>query len=85
MFFSTHKMRLFVYCLTVLLFISHDGHCQEFSLGDVVGELARATTGALESLPKSIPTPDDFFALSKNALIGFPYQAVYTLINQFCT
>lgn len=77
-------MRLFVYCLTVLLFISHDGHCVEFSLGDVVDVFAKATTGALESIPSSIPKPDEFFALSKNALIGFPYQVVYTLINQFC-
>lgn len=78
-------MRLFVYCLTVLLFISHDGHCLEFSLGDVVGELTKATKGALESIPSSIPTPDELFSLSKNALIGFPYEIVYTLINQFCT
>ena len=76
-------MRLLVYYLIGLLFILHDGHCA--GLGDTFGELVEAATGALESIPKSIPTPKEFFNLSKNTIIGLPYVVVYTLINQFCT
>lgn len=77
-------MRIFAYCLTALLFISHDGYCMEFHLGDIFSLFAQATTGALESIPRSIPTPEEFFTFTKNALIGYPYTIAYSLINQFC-
>lgn len=76
-------MRLLVFYLIGLLFILHDGHCA--GLGDAVGELFKAATGAMEAIPKSIPTPKEFFNLSKNTFIGLPYVVVYKLINQFCT
>lgn len=77
-------MRSLVYFLTGLLFISHDGYCQETTLTGMLEEITQATTGFLGSLPNAIPTPEQFFTLSKNAIIGLPYQVAYTLINQFC-
>ncbi|XP_031628399.1 vitellogenin-1-like [Contarinia nasturtii] len=77
-------MRFFAY-LTVLLFISHDGYCVEFHMSDVFSVLTHATVGALESIPRSIPSPSKFFELSKNVLIGFPYEIAYALINDFCS
>lgn len=82
--FVHHKMRLIVYCLTALLFISHDGCCMSFHISDILNIATQATTGVLESIPRSIPSPFEFFNLGKNALIGLPYKVAYSLINQFC-
>lgn len=77
------KMRFLLY-LTVLLFVSHDGYCAEYHMSDIISVLTHATVGALESIPRSIPSPSKFFELSKNVLIGFPYEIAYALINDFC-
>ncbi|XP_055297238.1 vitellogenin-1-like [Sitodiplosis mosellana] len=77
-------MRLLVYCLIGLLFISHDGYCVPSRLFDLVGELVDATKGALGSIPSLIPTPEEFFSLSKNTFIGLPNQVVFAFFNQFC-
>lgn len=75
-------MRFFVHYLTVLLLLSHDVNCT--SLGDMIGQFAETATGVIESIPRSIPTIDDFFNLGKNAFIGLPFEIAFAAINKFC-
>lgn len=79
-------MRIFI-VFTIFLLISfpksNDGS-NRFNIFDIASELIDATKGAIESLPLTIPKPDEFFELGKNALFGIPYQVAFELINQFC-
>lgn len=77
-------MHVIVYCLTVLLIISHGGHCLDVGLGDVVSSIVATATGVIASIPRSIPTLEDFFDFGKNAFIGLPYQIAFAAINEFC-
>lgn len=72
----------FLFKFLIVLHISVKG--ARYNLMDLSNEIFDATKGALESLPTTIPTPGEFFELSKNVVIGFPYQIAFELINRFC-
>lgn len=77
-------MRLFDFCLTVLLFISYNAYCIEFESGDIFDEIGAATKAGFLSVPEMIPKPEQFGEMTKNALIGYPYEVVYKIIDTIC-
>lgn len=78
-------MRLFAYFLTAFLFISHEGcYCDEYTIGDIFDEIGGAIGGGFKNLPKVPPSFTEICDLSKDALIGYPYEVVYETVDRIC-
>lgn len=76
-------MRVRVPFLCVLWCIALNG-CSAFRLIDIGDEMFQATTGVLQSIPRVIPSPTQFFSMSKNIIFGLPFDITFNLINNFC-
>lgn len=51
---------------------------------DQAKSLIDATTGVAQKLPDTLPSVDSIFSSSKNLVAGYPAEAVFTVINDFC-
>lgn len=77
-------MRIFTFTVIacILLYKSQGGSAGV--IGDTLGQITKASFGVLKSIPHAIPTPNEFFELGKNAILGFPSTVVFDMINNFC-
>lgn len=55
-----------------------------FRLGDIINSAADTGRGLALNLDNVIPTPDEFFNIGKNLLVGYPIERAFTAINTFC-
>lgn len=55
-----------------------------FRLGDLINSAADTGRGLALNLDNAIPTPDEFFNLGKNLLLGLPIERAFTAINTLC-
>lgn len=72
---------LFVVCF---LLQCHEIHSLDFSVGDIGRSVSDTAKGVAAQIPKAIPTPDEFFQLSKNLLAGYPFDVAFRIVNTFC-
>lgn len=74
----------FSVALFVILLQCNEFHSLGISLGDVGKSLTDTAKGVASQIPNAIPTPEDFFQLSKNVLAGYPFDAAFRIVNTFC-
>lgn len=55
-----------------------------FRLGDVINSAEDASKGIALHIDNVIPTPEAFFNLGKNLIIGYPIERAFNAINTFC-
>lgn len=55
-----------------------------FRLGDVINSAEDATKGIALHLDNVLPTPEEFFDLGKNLILGYPVERAFSAINSFC-
>lgn len=81
------ERKIFMGALLVLAIFLNNG-CKVYSLQytifDAAAEILNATGGVIESIPKSIPKPEDFFEMGKNAVLGYPAVVAMEMVNTFC-
>lgn len=66
----------------ILSIIIHDTSCNLF--GDVIQHGFRTTLGIVKHIPHQIPSPNNMFEMTKNALIGLPLELTFDVIHEFC-
>lgn len=70
--------------LFVILLQCNESHSLGFSLGDVGKSLTDTAKGVASQIPNVIPTPEEFFQLSKNVIAGYPFDVAFRIVNTFC-
>lgn len=81
--FAMIIMRVLVYIVLVIPLTMHSVNC-DATIFDVSRELIRSAVNVLPNITQIIPTPTAFFELSKNAILGFPFQIAFDLFNIYC-
>lgn len=51
---------------------------------DVLKLGQKAGTGVIENIPRLIPSPESIVKLSKQTLLGLPFEAVLDTVDQLC-
>lgn len=74
-------MKLILLFLLVFKFYSETS---SFDLTDIAKSAGDVAKGIAEKIPDVIPSPEDIFQGGKNLIAGYPFQAVFSAINQFC-
>lgn len=70
--------------LFVILLQCDQYHSLDFSLGDVGKSLTNVAVGVAKQVPTVIPSPTEFFQLSKNVIAGYPFDVTIRILNTFC-
>ncbi len=55
-----------------------------FRLGDIINSAEDTGRGIALHADNVIPTPEEFFNLGKNLLVGYPFERAFDAINKFC-
>lgn len=61
-----------------------NGRANRFRLGDIINSAEDAGRGIALHADNVIPTPEAFFNLGKNLLVGYPLERTFDTINTFC-
>lgn len=79
-------MKLFsvIYCVVGLSSIGPNTEALDFSIKDLSSTALQAAKGIASTIPDIVPSPNDFFQLSKNVVAGYPFEIAASIINQFC-
>lgn len=70
--------------LIVLLVFRLYSETNSVNLSDLAKSAGDAVKGIAEKIPDVIPKPEDIFQGGKNLIAGYPFQALFSAINQFC-
>jgi hypothetical protein len=78
-----------IYCAATLLAIHQ---CDALpGLGDIAGKVAdigklggKAGIGIVKKIPDLIPTPENLYQISKQTLIGLPFELLLSGIDKLC-
>lgn len=81
---NIYTMRVFKFIVFVCILLCESRSGSASLIGDAIGQISKSSVGILKQIPRSIPTPNEFFELSKNAILGYPSTVVFDLINNFC-
>lgn len=73
----------FLYTSLFLILIK-DFKVQGRLVTDLISSGGTIIEGLAQEIPNIIPTPEEFFQLSIQVLIGYPEIAIAGLINQIC-
>lgn len=76
-------MKVFGYIVLVILLIMHSVK-GDATIFDVSTEIIRSAVNVIPNITQIIPTPTEFFELSKNAILGFPFPIAFDLFNLYC-
>lgn len=74
-------------CSVALLVISlqcNQFHSLDISFGDIGKSVSDTARGVASQIPKAIPSPKEFFELSKNVVAGYPFDVAFRIVNTFC-
>lgn len=61
-----------------------NGRSHRFRLGDIINSAEDTGRGIALHVDNVIPTPEAFFNLGKNLLVGYPLERAFSAINTFC-
>lgn len=78
-------MKLLNVFLIISIFIGSD-LCVHggFNITDIGKSVADTVKGVISKIPDAIPKPEQIFQSAKNLVAGYPFDALFSAINQFC-
>ncbi|XP_067639515.1 vitellogenin-1-like [Eurosta solidaginis] len=87
MLFQLYRFYTLVLTVTLLFGDCHSASFQEIGQGIAdVGKSAKdVSIGVAKDVINSIPSPQQIFESSKNALLAFPIEVIFSAVNQLCS
>lgn len=52
--------------------------------GDIGKFIFDTAKGIVSQIPAAIPSPEDFFQITKNVIAGYPFDIAFRIVNAFC-
>lgn len=79
-------MKLLKIYLIILIHVNNElcVYGISFNITDIAKSVADTAKGVFSKIPDAIPKPEEIFQSTKNLIAGYPFDAVFSAINQVC-
>lgn len=78
-------MKTLIYLSVLLLLCSIDSmNCIDLGIKNIVSSAKDVTSGVAKDITNKLPTPTGMFEMSKQLIVGYPFEFVSSSINKIC-